>query len=242
MTNCFIVLNGMFKEDFHSSPFCKLPIFVKTYSDKYDFDMKKWSNPLNWGRNIETMIGHKYAGEGIPFEIIILGRNTWITRPDGAFSSHSYAGQQETIQGFDGQKRKLDYNPAGLVTKVSDYGNASSSPMEIDYVRYGDGKVKTSKVGGDNATAISYTYDVNRNPDTTIDPSLGKLTYDYSGFGEMIYSATPRDTINYVYDVLGRITWRMGLDGISQWVYDDGFKGVVSQTSYNPVTGPAVAE
>ncbi len=171
-----------------------------------------------------------------------LGRNTWISRPDGAFSSHSYAGQQETIQGFDGQKRKLDYNPAGLVTKVSDYGNASSSPVEIDYVRYGDGKVKTSKVGGDNATTITCTYDVNRNPATIADPSLGQLTYDYNGFGELVYSATPRDTVSYTYDVLGRMVTRNGLDGSSQWSYDQSFKGVLSQTNYFPAAGDAVTE
>ena len=171
-----------------------------------------------------------------------LERNTGITRPDGAFVSHIFNGTQETIQGFDGQKRKLDYNPAGLVTKVSDYGNASSSPVEIDYVRYGDGKVKTSKVGGDNATTITCTYDVNRNPATIADPSLGQLTYDYNGFGELVYSATPRDTVSYTYDVLGRMVTKNGLDGSSQWSYDQSFKGVLSQTNYFPAAGDAVTE
>ena len=46
---------------------------VKAYADKYDFDIKPWSNPLNWGRNLETIIGKKKAGEGVPFEINIYG-------------------------------------------------------------------------------------------------------------------------------------------------------------------------
>ena len=171
-----------------------------------------------------------------------LGRNTWITRPDGAFTSHSYAGQQETMQGFDGQRRTLTYNPAGLVVKVSDHGISNSSPVEIDYVRYGDGKVKTSVVGNESATTITYIYDVNGNPSTVADPSLGQLTYDYNGFGELVYSATPRDTVTYTYDALGRMVTRNGLDGYSHWQYDAGFKGALSQTHYNPVSGPAVSE
>ena len=46
---------------------------VKAYSDPYDFDMKPWINPMNWGRNIETIIGHKVAGEGTPFNIYFYG-------------------------------------------------------------------------------------------------------------------------------------------------------------------------
>jgi len=33
-------------------------------------------NPLNWGRNAETVIGRKVAGEGTPFEINIYGSAT----------------------------------------------------------------------------------------------------------------------------------------------------------------------
>ncbi len=33
------------------------------YADKYDFDMKSQKNPLNWGRNSETIIGEDVKGE-----------------------------------------------------------------------------------------------------------------------------------------------------------------------------------
>lgn len=171
-----------------------------------------------------------------------LDRNTMLTRPDGATMSHSFEGHQETLKGFDGQRRTLTYNPAGLVTKVSDYGISNSSPVEIDYVRYGDGKVKTSVVGNESATTITYIYDVNGNPSTVADPSLGQLTYDYNGFGELVYSATPRDTVTYTHDALGRMVTRNGLDGYSHWQYDAGFKGALSQTHHDPVSGPTVTE
>ena len=47
--------------------------YVRAYADRYDFDMKPWGNPVNWGRNVETIIGKNVAGEGIPYTINIYG-------------------------------------------------------------------------------------------------------------------------------------------------------------------------
>ena len=46
---------------------------VRAFSDKYDFEMHNGRNPLNWGRNIETIIGNRVAGKGRPYEINIYG-------------------------------------------------------------------------------------------------------------------------------------------------------------------------
>ena len=46
---------------------------VRSYSDKYDFNMHSWKNPLNWPRNFETLIGRLVAGKGVPYEINIYG-------------------------------------------------------------------------------------------------------------------------------------------------------------------------
>jgi len=35
--------------------------------------MKSWYNPLNWSRNVETIIGGHVAGKGKPFLIFIYG-------------------------------------------------------------------------------------------------------------------------------------------------------------------------
>ena len=43
-------------------------------SELYDFDMKNWWNPLNWARNVETVIGNLSAGwDGNPYQIIFTG-------------------------------------------------------------------------------------------------------------------------------------------------------------------------
>lgn len=46
---------------------------VRAYADKYNFEMHDPRNPLNWGRNVQTIIGSKVAGKGIPYEINIYG-------------------------------------------------------------------------------------------------------------------------------------------------------------------------
>lgn len=46
---------------------------VRAFSDKYDFEMHNSRNPFNWGRNAETIIGRKVAGEGQSYEINIYG-------------------------------------------------------------------------------------------------------------------------------------------------------------------------
>lgn len=49
---------------------------VRAKSDIYDFDMKSWKNPLNWGRNIETKLGKRVAEAGTKYEINIYGSKT----------------------------------------------------------------------------------------------------------------------------------------------------------------------
>lgn len=46
---------------------------VRAYADKYNFEMHPWRNPLNWSRNVETMIGARIAGQGTPYTIYLYG-------------------------------------------------------------------------------------------------------------------------------------------------------------------------
>ncbi|WP_039135667.1 RHS repeat domain-containing protein, partial [Flavihumibacter sp. ZG627] len=50
---------------------------VRAYADEYNFEMHNPRNPLNWPRNIATLIGRKVAGEGKSFEINLTG-SKWI--------------------------------------------------------------------------------------------------------------------------------------------------------------------
>ena len=50
---------------------------ISTYEDEYDFKMHNSRNPLNWPRNITTLLGRKAAGEGKCYEINLIGLK-WI--------------------------------------------------------------------------------------------------------------------------------------------------------------------
>jgi RHS repeat-associated protein len=50
---------------------------VKAFQDTYNFEMHNVYNPLNWPRNLLTVIGREYAGPGTPFPINITG-SKWI--------------------------------------------------------------------------------------------------------------------------------------------------------------------
>ena len=49
---------------------------VKGFPDKYDFESHSWLNPLNWPRNVETIIGRNVAGEGNKYPIYLYGSQT----------------------------------------------------------------------------------------------------------------------------------------------------------------------
>ncbi len=46
---------------------------VRAYSDTYNFDMKPWVNPINWGRNVQTAIGKRVAGQECNTRLIYMG-------------------------------------------------------------------------------------------------------------------------------------------------------------------------
>ncbi len=46
---------------------------VRAFDDIYDFRSHTWWNPLNWGRNFETIIGGSLAGQGADFPISLYG-------------------------------------------------------------------------------------------------------------------------------------------------------------------------
>ena len=170
------------------------------------------------------------------------GRPTRIDRPDGSYMTHTYYNAKEKIRGFDGKNEVLFYSASGLLARSG--WSENFHDHDINFVYYGDGKLKWSETDTTNGTQtrIEYTYDVNRNPRTVTDPSLGSLTYDYNAFGELVHSITPRNETSYTYDALGRMKTRFDTDGNSYWTYDNGFVGTLSSTNYVPVNGPTVKE
>ncbi|WP_143392707.1 RHS repeat domain-containing protein, partial [Flavobacterium psychrophilum] len=49
---------------------------VKAFQDTYNFEQHSWKNPLEWPRNILTVVGSALAGEGTTFPINFYGTQT----------------------------------------------------------------------------------------------------------------------------------------------------------------------
>ena len=168
-----------------------------------------------------------------------LDRTTSISKPGYVQYTHSYNGNTETIHDFDGSTKTVKYAPNGLPYQITDNGTT------IEYSYYGDGKIMSTKVGGNNNTKIEYTYDTNRHPHTMSDPSLGMRTYSYNAFGELISETNNKgQTTNYSYDALGRMTSRTDEDGTTTWQYDQQMAGLLDCTVYEPTDSgePSVRE
>ena len=168
-----------------------------------------------------------------------LDRTTSISKPGYVQYTHSYNGNTETIHGFDGSTKTVKYAPKGLPYQITDNGTT------IEYSYFGDGKIMSTKVGGNNNTKIEYTYDANRHPNTMSDPSLGLRTYSYNAFGELISETNNKgQTTNYSYDALGRMTSRTDEDGTTTWQYDQQMAGLLDCTVYEPTDSgePSVRE
>ena len=169
-----------------------------------------------------------------------LDRIISIEKPGCETYTHSYSGNTETVTGFDGQKKKVVYFPNGKPYSVTDNDAAT-----VEYVYYGDGNVKSTKVGGNDKTKIEYTYDANRHPQSMSDPSLGMRTYSYNAFGELRSETNAKMQVtSYSYDALGRMTQRSDDDGTTTWQYDGQMAGLLDNTVYEPARpdDPVVTE
>jgi RHS repeat-associated protein len=196
--------------------------------------LKSVSMPYLPGDAEETQVTNYYYD--------YLNRTIRIQRPDNSTMLYVYGGTGSSTTGFDGQKTELQYNKAGLVERAFHYRGNDNYAVITDFTYYGDGKVKQAKPQTGVSLAINYDYDINRNPLSITDPSLGELNYNYNAFGELVGSTTPRNETTYFYDALGRLIQRNDIDGNSYWTYDNGFIGALSNTSYVPTNGPMVIE
>ena len=174
-----------------------------------------------------------FSNEGLSGEITYiydyLDRVTSVSKPGYVQYEHSYNGNTETIHDFDGSTKTIKYASNGMPHQVNDNGTT------IEYSYFGDGKIMSTKVGGNNNTKIEYTYDTNRYPHTMSDPSLGLRTYSYNAFGELLSETNNREqTTNYSYDALGRMTSRIDEDGTTIWQYDQQMAGLLDCMVYEP--------
>jgi len=82
-------------------------------------------------------------------------------------------------------------------------------------------------MNGDAAHAISYRYNLLGKVDSIQDPHLGKITYLYSPFGDIIRHTNARNQVtSFNYDILGRPTVSSSPEGVTRWYYDSQPYGI----------------
>ncbi|MBN1185570.1 MAG: VCBS repeat-containing protein [Bacteroidales bacterium] len=116
---------------------------------------------------------------------------------------------------------------AGNITKAEDLGGV------VNYTYSANGLVHQVSAPG---STITTTYDDYYRQQTLQDPDAGTNTYEYNGFGELIYQKDANQ-IEYsmTYDELGRIATKTGAEGITSYEYITEGNGIGELAM---VTGP----
>ncbi|RLD85099.1 MAG: hypothetical protein DRJ09_13300, partial [Bacteroidetes bacterium] len=169
-----------------------------------------------------------------------LQRKTRIEKPDGSFSTIAYEDNTKTVRDFDGQVKKLEYNGADWLTKVTNNGSTY-----VTYRYYSNGLEHETKINDIEETKISKYYDDFGNLELYSDYNKnGSTTYIYNPFGEIEKETKvildDEDKITeFHHDKLGRMIWRGSPDGEISWIYDTKPNGVgkLDYVQYTPANG-----
>ena len=157
-----------------------------------------------------------------------------ITKPDESFKTVVYDHNNMTVTDFNGQLKKLEYNGANWLNKITD----NNQPF-VKYYYRGDGLLSWSRLNGELAATTNYTYDAFGRTLSVKKPSNGTTTYVYNAFGEAISETDELGTSTYVYDKLGRVTEEATIDYNTVWQYDTQQNGIgmLHAKATHPLTG-----
>lgn len=159
--------------------------------------------------------------------------------PNGLKHEYTYSKYSKTMKTItpegEMQKKTETTNEMGWVVGYVDVGGNS---MSFEY--YADGLLKSSKVGGNSATKVSYEYDHRGNKSKMIDPSCGTIRYEYDAYGNLLKMSSQKNgTTTYNYDPSGLLLSRKIVDANgdvveTQWIYDNtrGRKGTLKHIAH----------
>lgn len=181
-------------------------------------------------------------GENVDFVYFIYDKHNRIIEeiyPNGLKHEYSYGKYSKTMTtvATDGstQSKTEVTNEMGWVVETVDVGG---NKVNFDY--YSDGLMKSSQIGSNSATKVTFEYDHLRNKSKIDDPSSGTIRYEYDAFGNLLKTKMPHNkTISCDYDEIGQMILRRIDDGDgdvveTQWIYDNakGKKGMLRRVSH----------
>jgi RHS repeat-associated protein len=176
---------------------------------------------------------------GTPFDVVltydIRNRVTNAARPDGSSTGTVYSVSGNTaivtitdnVKKSDGsssgtQVKRNEYNILGQLIRTYDGYGTSIQPKTV-YTYDANGNVLTAAVYGysDGNTSTTMEYDSAGNQKKIIGPDIGTITSTYTGLDELKTRTDNKSQLStYTYDVLGRLTSLVNVDGTSTWTFD----------------------
>jgi YD repeat-containing protein len=130
-----------------------------------------------------------------------------------------YAGMStstSTIVNGQTQTRTEQKNVLGKVSSVID-----ANGIQISYTYDAEGNLTDTNKDDQSGNTLHIDYDARGRKWKSNDPDLGKWTYAYNGFGDLLTQTDAKGQITTLtYDVLGRMITKTGAAGTATWVYD----------------------
>nr|MCR5646008.1 FG-GAP-like repeat-containing protein [Bacteroidales bacterium] len=169
-------------------------------------------------------------------------RTLFADHPDGMSEVFWYNGPVTT------HLRYLDDpdDPVFTTTTVNAVGWTVNSTDEngnsVVYDYNADGKLRTTQLGSDAATAVWIDYDAAGNRIVLEDPNYGGVRSVYDAYGQLILTVNPTgEDTSYEYDLLGRMVKRRERNRLNNtidstvWTYSEypGKKGLLEYVSFN---------
>ena len=196
------------------------PIYVDTIYNSLGQVYKK-SRPYFSG---DAVYYHTFTYDAV-------GRVSTETKPDGSYTTTSYAGLTTTVTNDKNQTTSKVNNAIGELVQVTD---ANYNTINYQYDPQGN-LIHTQDSEGN---VISTTYNIRGFKTSMNDPDLGAWTYDYNALGELIKQTDAKGiAVTTSYDKLGRIKQRVEPEGTSTWSYDTAAKGKGKLTSIQSAEG-----
>jgi RHS repeat-associated protein len=168
-------------------------------------------------------------GDGLAYQTVNthdgLGRVTQTQTADGAVSTISYSGNQQTIKDQAGNSRTLTYDGLGRLTSVSDATGTTSYSYDPN------GNLTQVMQGSETRT---FSYDSLSRLISATNPESGTVSYAYDWSDNVTSRTDARGiTTNYSYDALNRLKSKTYSDGTpsATYSYDAGPNGAGHLTS-----------
>jgi RHS repeat-associated protein len=164
-------------------------------------------------------------------EYDLLDRETRQIAPGNRISTMAYNGLTAVVVNPLGQRKTSVKNALQRLTQVIDN---QGNPLNYGYDAAGNQTSMTDANG--NVTRLEY--DILGRKILMNDPNLGITRYEYNGFDELLKEIDAKGQVTeFRYDKLGRILQRIENEGITNWTYDSGNRGIGKLTQVTTSTG-----